>query len=177
MGGNKPLQLLDGERLIDIVIARVRSWRIEAAVAVRFPGQVPGLGVTEILDAEFQGPIAGLVAALRWAGSRGADHLLVVPCDTPALPPDLISRLKVASVATSVPSFARSAGGDHPVCSIWPVSTVAEIEAYALGGGRRLKGALERCSAGPAVWCDEGIDPFFNINTQADLQRFLLTRI
>ncbi len=176
IGGNKPLQLLDGERLIDIALARIRSWHIEPAVVVRFPGQVSGAGVTEILDAEFEGPIAGLVAALRWAGLMGADHLLVVPCDTPALPADLLSRLKDASAATGVPSFARSAGGDHPACAIWPVSTAAEIEAYAIGGGRSLKGALERCGACAAHWCEEGTDPFFNINTQADLQRFQLNR-
>lgn len=172
MGGNKPLQHLEGERLIDIAISRVRGWNIEVAVAVRYAGQVPGIDVPEICDAEFEGPLAGLVAALRWAGSVRADYLLVVPCDTPGLPPDLPARLMAAAVAAGAPSFARSVGGDHPECAIWPVSAAAQVEAFAAEGGRSLTGALERCGAIAADWSGETGDPFVNLNTQADLQHY-----
>jgi molybdopterin-guanine dinucleotide biosynthesis protein A len=176
IGGDKPLRRLGGERLIDIAAARVRSWHIEPAIVVRFPGQVPVAGAIEILDAEFEGPIAGLVAALRWAGEVRAHHVLILPCDTPALPDNLLSRLTETSIAAGAPAFARSASGDHPACAIWPVSAVHNAEAYALAGGRSLKGALARCKALPAEWSDDGTEPFFNINTPADLELFQSNR-
>lgn len=172
IGGHKPMQRVNGLRLIDIALARVRTWGIEVAVSVRYTGQVPEVDVPEILDAPFEGPIAGLVAALHWAGSARAVSLLVVPCDTPALPPDLLTRLKAVSDATRAPCFARSRGGDHPACAVWPLSATTEVEAFATAGGRSLKGALERCGAHAVEWRDEGNDPFFNINTETDLQNF-----
>lgn len=175
IGGNKPLQRLNGLRLIDIALARIRSWGIEVAVAVRYSGQVPDIDAPEILDAAYEGPIAGLIAALHWAGSARADYLLVVPCDTPALPCDLLARLEAASRSICTPSFARSAGGDHPACAVWPVSATGDVEAYAFAGGRSLKGALERSGAQPSDWHHDGNDPFYNINTETDLRNFRKT--
>jgi len=171
MGGDKPCQRLHGHRLIDIATAYVEISGLPFAVAVRRFGQIPDLGAQQILDADVDGPLGGLLAALDWANSRHAEAVITVPCDMPLLPEDLFERLRSEHRRHGGPIVAASGGRVHPVCAFWPVSCRERIQRYVATDQRRLIGALNACGAIEAEWAVSPSNPFVNLNSRDDLER------
>lgn len=117
---------------------------------------------------ERPGPLAGILAGLDWAAQGGADWLASVPVDTPFLPADLVARLLDAAVPGR-PVLAESAGRLHPTAAIWPVAAADGLRAALIGGERRVRAWAMALGAGVVAFPSEGRDPFFNVNTPADL--------
>ena len=170
MGGAKPERLFNGERLIDVALRSARAWGLRPAVAVRHRDQIETADCELILDADFEGPVGGLVSALCWAREEAAQHVMILPCDMPLLPNDLFWRCQQALQSGDAPIVAASSGRWHPVCALWPVSCLPAVLEYANKGGVRLAGALEHCRAYAVEWSTTPIDPFFNLNTTGDLR-------
>ena len=83
------------------------------------------------------GPLAGVMAGLLAAGD--AQWLVVAPCDTPFLPPDLAARLVSAALATGVPlAYASADGVRHPACMALRVSLLPALRQYLASGERRV---------------------------------------
>ena len=172
-GGDKPLRLLAGRALLDHVLARVAPQVDRVALNAngdpdRFaPWRLPVLA-DPVPD--HRGPLAGVLAGLRWARAQGASDLLVVPADTPFLPPDLVARLRAGRGDAGV-ACAASAGRLHPVVGLWRVA-LADSLAERLAAGERKVAAFLRCAGlvevvfGPGA---DGGDPFANVNTPDDL--------
>lgn len=164
-GADKALLMLAGRPLLAHVMARLAP-QVEA-LAVSANGDAArfaafGLPVlTDAPDHLGAGPLAGVLAGLDWAAGLGAERLLVVAVDTPFLPTDLAARLG----ATPGAAFAASAGRDHPSVALWPVDGRAQLAALFALGERRLRAALAGATRVEFV----SPDPFFNINSPADL--------
>jgi molybdopterin-guanine dinucleotide biosynthesis protein A len=171
LGGGKPLIKLGGRTLIERAFDRARSWSSSPVIAVRSPDQLEALQLPWIADAAgIAGPLAGLAAALEWAGRQGADGLLAIPCDMPFLPDDLARRL-INEIADHRAAVASSGGELHPVGSFWRVEAITDFPAYCATGRRSLRGFAEHIGFAEVSWPTEPIDPFFNINTMDDLQK------
>lgn len=169
IGGSKPLKMLAGLRMIDHVISRVRAWGLPAAISVRDSRQDDYSGGLPLLhDDEGAGPIAGVACALRHAAREGRDAVLTLPCDTPFLPDDLPARLAAALVPPARAATARSGGRLHPSCALWSVHAAEHLDSYLLSG-RSLTGFAEQLQAAVVDWPSEPWDPFFNVNSEADL--------
>lgn len=169
IGGAKPMRLLGGERLIDRAGALAAQWSEIVAVAVRDPEQVVGTSLPCITDdPDFAGPLAGLAAALRFGAAKGCEFVLTVPADMPFLPSDLGERL-VDRLGTAGASIAGSAGHLHPVCGLWRVSALEQLDDYVASGRRSLRGFAEAVGCNPVWWSEDTSDPFFNINSFQDL--------
>lgn len=169
IGGGKPLRLLAGERLIDRAERVAKKWSQVAAIAVRDARQVEAVGLKCIHDEPgIEGPLAGLAAALRFAGDRGCGRVLTIPADMPFLPDDLAERLSgVCGDGGAV--LAESAGKLHPVCGLWSVTTLAALPGYLTTGRRSLKGFAQTVGMESVEWPVDPLDPFLNINSAADL--------
>jgi molybdopterin-guanine dinucleotide biosynthesis protein A len=174
MGGrDKAFALLAGVPLIDRVTARLRPQVREGAISAGADrSRFAALGVPVLADpvAGMPGPLAGLLAGLKWAGERAFTHVATAAVDTPFFPMDLVARLADGARHDGV-AVARSAGRVHPVFALVPVDLADDLDGFLAGGGSRRAGDwLARHD--PAV-VDfafvEGIDPFFNINTPEDL--------
>lgn len=114
----------------------------------------------------FQGPLAGVLAALQAADAR---WLVVVPCDTPHLPADLVARLLDAAQQADVP-LAVAADGvrTHHACFVVQTAQRAALEGYLRGGDR----AVRRWMAGvPHVTAGFDAAAFANINFLPDSAR------
>jgi len=173
IGGRKPDRLFRGRRLIAPVLDRVIEWGAPAAACVRAHDQVSGTGLDCIIDRPgIAGPLAGLLAGFSWAAECELRHILTVPCDTPFLPGDLLSKLRRAAIEAGAPAVACCDGRRHPTCTVWPAETGPRVEAYAATGRRSLSGALEWCGAVDAKWTLDAGPLFININTPADLKRW-----
>lgn len=168
IGGGKPRKRLAGERLIDIALRQARQWSTTVAVALRDAGQLAVEAEVVLDEPQVAGPLAGLIAAGRFAASRGCDFVLTIPADMPFLPPELAERL--ARSCSPVGAALASSGGQlHPVCGLWRVTALASAADYAAAGRRSLKGFAETIGFEAVDWPVEPFDPFFNINRSQDL--------
>lgn len=173
MGGGKPEKLFRGRRLIDPVLDRASAWDVPTVICVREPRQVAGCVFGQIFDRTgVEGPLAGLLAALDWAKGVGLGHVLTLPCDTPFLPQDVLSKLWCAARDSGAPAVAVSKARRHPTCAVWPVGSLPDVEAYAATGRHSLSGALDTCGVVEVSWPVSAPDAFVNINTPGDLEIF-----
>ncbi len=176
-GGDKGLLRLRRRPMLDHVLDAIRPQ--VGAVAINANGDVRrflhwGLPVLSDPIPGNPGPLAGILAGLRWARQtqKGATLLLSVPTDTPLLPRDLVPRLMQARAqASAAIACAASTGQRHPVVALWPVA-LADALAEALAAGVR---SVEACAAphGLAVATFDAapVDPFLNVNEPTDLAR------
>lgn len=169
IGGGKPLIKLGGKTLVERAYDRAMGWSSASVVAVRSSEQLGPCQLPWIADAAgIDGPLAGLAAALEWACRQGAEALLTIACDMPFLPDELLMRLS-SEIGDRRAAIASSGGQLHPVCGLWRNAAIDEFPAYCESGRRSLRGFAEQVGFVAVEWATEPRDPFFNINSPADL--------
>jgi len=170
MGGvDKGLQPLRGRPMIEWVLERLSPQVAEIVInANQNLETYEKLGHRVVRDeiGGFAGPLAGL-----HAGLKAAAHPLVVtvPCDSPFLPADLVSRLS-SSLKDHDLAVARTGDQPHPVFSLMRRTVRESLEAFLAQGGRKIDawyGALKVVE----VRFDDEADAFRNINTLDELRR------
>ena len=169
MGTDKALVPLGGQPLIAWVAERL-SPQVEALAisANGNPARFFALGLPVLPDAEAQGPLAGILAALKWAAPLGATAVVSCPCDSPFLPPDLVPRLCLAAEPGRA-SFAVSGQDQHPTHALWPVGLSAALESFlASGAVPRVREFARQHGAGCASFPPGS---FANANSPEDLAR------
>ncbi len=174
-GGDKGLLPLGRRRIIDHVITRLQPQCGALAISANGdPARFADFGLPVLPDPVpgQPGPLAGLLAAMRWAKALGAGAVVTVAADTPFLPHDLVAGLKAA--ATAGGAIAESPGGTgqtraHPTVGLWPVDLGDDLARAIADGEHRLGVWAAGCGAGRARFASDPFDPFFNINTPEDL--------
>ena len=170
MGGvDKGLQPLRGKPMIAHVLERLAPQVSEifinanqnAATYARFGYRVIG---DEI--AGFAGPLAGL-----HAGLKAAAHPLVVsvPCDSPFLPEDLVSRLDSYLQHHDL-AVAKTGVQPHPVFALVRASVRENLAQFLAAGGRKIDAWYASLSVVEVSFDDEA-EAFRNINTLEELNR------
>ncbi|WP_417614059.1 molybdenum cofactor guanylyltransferase [Parasphingorhabdus sp.] len=172
IGGGKPFLILDGISLIDRSLDRVSRWSSDVAVALQeAPSQTLRADIELLVDHEKnQGPLSALSNALCYAQKKKSSHVLLIPCDMPFLPDDLLQRLEQEIGASQV-AMARSNGQIHPICALWSTNITNQITAYAETGRRSLIGLADTMQVEFIDWTGADPDPFFNINTPEDMKQ------
>lgn len=125
----------------------------------------------------FVGPLAGVLAGMGWAEqNRKARWVASVAGDTPLFPQDLVARLRDA-VGERYPAIALAAcdGQIHPTFGLWPTALATDLREALSSGTRRIVSWTDQhdCTVVEFEKSDLGgqmLDPFFNINTQQDLE-------
>ncbi|HZH11329.1 MAG TPA: molybdenum cofactor guanylyltransferase MobA [Microvirga sp.] len=177
MGGNdKTLLRLQGQTLLAHVTNRLGP-QCESIVlsANGDPSRFAETGLPVVPDTvpDHPGPLAGLLAAMDWCVSKKpfVEWIVSVPCDTPFIPTDLVERLHAArNDSHGAMACAASGSRQHYVTGLWSVSLRERLRrALVLDGMRRVEDWVKSHDFAIAVWPLEPIDPFFNINTPADL--------
>jgi len=167
---DKGLVLLRGQPLVRHVIERLAPQVDEILVnANRNIAEYEGLGHPVIRDRVegFAGPLAGL-----HAGLMHAEHPLVatVPCDSPFLPLDLVSRLSAALESEKADlAVARTHDQPHPVFALVRRSVLPHLASFLGGGGRKID-AWYASLRNVEVRFDDEAEAFRNINTAAELE-------
>lgn len=175
-GGDKGLLPLAGARLIDRVIARLSAQCAPLALnANGDPGRFAGLGLTVLPDSlpDHPGPLAGVLAGLDWAAALGLPAIVTVAADTPFFPPDLAARLAAAAgpagLALAASPDAEGQVQRHPTFGLWPTALRDDLRTALEGGLRKIVRWTDAHGAGTALFSADPFDPFFNVNTPADL--------
>ena len=134
------------------------------------------LDLPVLADAEFafEGPLAGILAGMRWARREvpAADWIATAATDTPFLPRSLVHRLLSASGQSTVARLAASRGKVHLVFGHRPIDLAPALEEWLASGlSRKVRDWVGQIPH-LVVEFDEvdGFDPFFNVNTRDDVK-------
>jgi len=177
-GGDKALVEVGGETLLGRVIARLKPQVGEIVLnANGDPARFASFGLPVVPDTVegFAGPLAGVLAGMRWAAPLGYTHVASAAGDTPFFPADLVARLaaavtesgsQIAIAATNEPGRGVSA---QPTFGLWPVALADDLEAaLCVESLRKIVVWAARHGCARAVF-DAAGHPFFNINTPGDI--------
>ncbi|MDH1314723.1 molybdenum cofactor guanylyltransferase [Shewanella xiamenensis] len=172
MGGDdKGLVELNGKAMIEHTIERIKPQVKEILInANRNQTRYAGFGFTVLSDEHtgFLGPLAGMITAM---GHTQADYLLVVPCDCPLLPRDLVARLLAAIEANDAELAVASDGErEQPVVMLLKPSLRESMTAFLEAGERKIDFWYAKHRFAVAAFADQP-NAFVNVNTPEQKQR------
>jgi molybdenum cofactor guanylyltransferase len=139
------------------------------------PARFADTGLPVVPDSvpDFAGPLAGILAGLDWAAANAPEvaDVVSVPGDCPFLPVNLVERLEVARAAEKHPlACARSGDWRHPVVGLWPVALRDDLRRALVDEDlHKIEVWTARHGVAIANWPTKPVDPFFNVNTPADV--------
>lgn len=177
-GGDKFLRDLAGKPMLAHVIDKLAPQVGTLVInANGDPARFASFGLPIVPDTfgDFAGPLAGLLAGLRWAAVNSRSPWIVTAsADAPFLPLDFAPRLAAAAGSMDVIALAASGGRVHPVFGLWPVTLADELEQQLGAGLRKMREWTHRHAS---VVVDfpftrfrgRMIDPFYNVNTPEEL--------
>lgn len=175
-GGDKPLLDMGGRPILAHVIAALAPQCAALVLnANGDPARFAAFGLPVVADSVegHAGPLAGVLAGMDHAAETrpGASFVLSAPADTPFLPADLVARLDGArSAAGAAIAVAASGGQTHHAVALWPLALRDALRRALVGEGLRKVSAFIARHPGVTVeWPAAPRDPFFNINSPADL--------
>jgi molybdopterin-guanine dinucleotide biosynthesis protein A len=183
MGGREKAMLdIGGKPMLAHVIARFAPQVGRMVInANGDPARFAGFGLPVVADTleGYAGPLAGLHASLMWARRETPQARFVasVPADAPFLPLDLVARLTAALRETRALSAIAASGGErHPVAGVWDVALTGALAEALQQGIRAMHRFAESQKSAvvdfpPVEVGGAQVDPFFNVNTRADLER------
>jgi molybdopterin-guanine dinucleotide biosynthesis protein A len=168
MGGvDKGLQPLRGRPMAAWIIARLKPQVDEIVINANQNLEIYAAFGHRVVPDEvggFAGPLAGLHAGLSAAAYPLA---VTVPCDSPFLPADLVSRLG-SSLQDNDLAVAKTGDQVHPVFVLLKTSLKRNLEGFLQGGGRKIDAWYASLKVVEVPFDDEA-DAFRNINTIEEL--------
>ena len=177
-GGDKCLLRLDGERILDRVIARAKP-QVETLILnangdpSRFAEfQLPVVG--DVMG-DFAGPLAGILTGMEWTRSEspGTKWLVSFATDAPFLPCDMVVRFLTAAEHEHAEIVcAISAQRTHPVFALWSLDLKDELKTAMINEGiRKIDNwtARYKITHVDFEFGPEESDPFFNVNRPENL--------
>jgi molybdopterin-guanine dinucleotide biosynthesis protein A len=180
MGGvDKGLQNFNGLPLALHTLLRLQPQVGDVMInANRNLGAYEAFGVPVWPDvlADYAGPLAGFLTGLERCETQ---WLMIVPCDSPLFPSDLVERLARAAQeqdAEIAMAAAREQDGQlhaQPVFSLLRVELLESLVRFTHGGGRKVDAWTAQHRTAIVPFDAPGDDPraFFNANTLAELQQ------
>ena len=123
----------------------------------------------------YVGPLAGVLSGMRFAKINGFTSIITVASDTPFFPMDLASKLSNTDLKEqALISIAATEHNNklvrHPTFGYWSVSLADDLEKNIQSGLRKIVLWADKHSARTVLFPSIDYDPFFNINTQSDLE-------
>lgn len=167
-GIDKGLQPLGGRALVEHVLERLAP-QVDTILinANRNAGRYATFGYPIVPDAlaGFAGPLAGLHAGLLAATTP---WVVIVPCDSPFLPGDLVARLLDAATRAGSPiAVVRTGNQPQPVFALVHRRLAASLAHYLAAGDRKID--LWYAPLGVVEVPFEDAAAFRNINTRDEL--------
>jgi molybdopterin-guanine dinucleotide biosynthesis protein A len=178
--GDKGLLDLSGKPMLGHVIERLAPQAGRIVInANGDPARFASFNLPVVPDTieGYAGPLAGILAGLRWSivNAPDATHVVSVSTDAPFLPADLVTKLQqgLATASGSI-ALAQSGGELHPVIGLWPIALADDLEQALRAGTRKVLAWTDRHGTIPVEFPfsylkGRYVDPFFNANTPEEL--------
>lgn len=169
-GSDKGLIRLANRPMIEYVLDALRPQVADLLInANRNLDQYRRYGVRVVADelTGFQGPLAGMAAAMQAAGT---EFLVTAPCDSPFVPEDLVRRLGSA-LASGGADLSVAHAGDRiqPVFTLLRTRLLPSLLEYLERGERKIDLWFSGQRMVTADFSDAP-DAFLNINTPDEVR-------
>ncbi len=178
-GVDKGLALLDGETLVARTVARLApqvgqilisaNRNLETYSALKAHRKL--IRVVPDLIENYQGPLAGMHAGLHAITQLRTPpgYVMVVPTDTPHLPPCLVERL-FSAISKASHSCAYVTVNDemHPLTCLVKLDVLPSLQQFLTDDDRRVRNWIKRLNS-VAVPFDDYPNAFANYNTAYQL--------
>ena len=138
---------------------------LEQQEADRLAGRLHRTAIQSLL-------VAGILAAMEHMAAQAPaiPWLASAPTDCPLLPADFVERLRQRQQETQAELVIAASGGrEHPVCALWSCGLLPALRETVAAGEARVLAFVRSRPHAIVAWPTTPFDPFFNVNTPADL--------
>ena len=175
-GGIKSLIKINKKKIFDIILERIQPQIDNIIVNSNIEDQdISKYKFPIIKDVKqgYLGPLAGIHAGMQWLNKQNpeVDWLLTLPGDTPFIPLNLVSCFKEKINQDSKIILAKSNDKIHPIIGVWHTSLLKSLNEHLESGTRKILEWAENHPLEFLEFKEKGYDPFFNINTQIDINK------
>jgi len=186
MGKDKLFLEINNKKLIKHTIDKVKKYLKEVIIITNqdneFFSKNNLITVKDCIEGQL-GPLVGILTAMKWAKENltKCSWIATFPCDTPFFPESIIrSFIKESEKKESLILCASSHGRKHNIFGLWSLDLYDKLKDDLMNKKvRKVQDWTEKNKIKNLEFKFKDYDPFFNINTNEDLEfaKKLSTRI
>ena len=177
MGKDKLFLELDNKKLISHTIDKVKKYFKKIIIITNkdneFFSKNNLITVKDCIEGQL-GPLVGILTAMKWAKDNSNKYSWVAtfPCDTPFFPESIIkSFINEAKKKESLILCASSHGRKHNIFGLWSLDLYDKLKDDLVNKKiRKVQDWTEKNKIRNLEFKFKDYDPFFNINTEEDLE-------
>ena len=176
-GEDKTIAKLGNKTLLDHTISKIEKNFKEILVienkekVIRDKKNI--FSTKDIIEGQL-GPLVGVLSAMKWIKKNNYSYkwVMTFPCDTPFFDISIIDKFIEATKLNDSPLyFVKSEEKRHNIFGLWSLKIMETLEADILKNDyRKVEKWANKIGVKTINITYDNIDPFFNINTQEDLE-------
>jgi molybdopterin-guanine dinucleotide biosynthesis protein A len=177
MGKDKILLELNNKKLIEHTIDKVKKYLKEVIIITNQDNEFFSKNnLTTVKDCVGGqlGPLVGILTAMKWAKENlnKCSWIATFPCDTPFFPESIIkSFIEESEKKESLILCASSHGRKHNIFGLWSLDLYDKLKDDLINKKvRKVQDWTEKNKIKNLEFKFKDYDPFFNINTEEDLE-------
>jgi len=168
---------INNKKLIEHTIDKVKKYLKEVIIITNqdneFFSKNNLITVKDCIEGQL-GPLVGILTAMKWAKENltKCSWIATFPCDTPFFPESIIrSFIKESEKKESLILCASSHGRKHNIFGLWSLDLYGKLKDDLINKKvRKVQDWTEKTKIKNLEFKFKDYDPFFNINTQEDLE-------
>jgi len=177
MGKDKIFLELNNKKLIEHTIDKVKKYLKEVIIITNQDNEFFSKNnlttVKDCIEGQL-GPLVGILTAMKWAKENlnKCSWIATFPCDTPFFPESIIkSFIEESKKKESLILCASSHGRKHNIFGLWSLDLYDKLKDDLINKKvRKVQDWTEKNKIKNLEFKFKDYDPFFNINTEEDLE-------
>ena len=177
MGKDKLFLELNNKKLIEHTIDKVKKYLKEVIIITNQDNEFFSKNnlttVKDCIKGQL-GPLVGILTAMKWAKEnlKGCSWIATFPCDTPFFPETIIKKfIEKSKKKDSLLLCVSSHGRKHNIFGLWSIELYEKLQDDLINNKiRKVQDWIEKNKITNLEFNFKEYDPFFNINTQEDLE-------
>ena len=177
MGKDKLFLEFDNKKLIEHTIDKVKKYLRKVIIITNqdnaFFLKKNLTTVKDCIEGQL-GPLVGILTAMKWAKEnlRECSWIATFPCDTPFFPESIIKNfIEESKKKESLILCASSHGRKHNIFGLWSLDLYDKLKDDLTNNKvRKVQDWTEKNRIKNLEFKFKDYDPFFNINTEEDLE-------
>ena len=177
MGKDKLFLEFNNKKLIEHTIDKVKKYLKKVIIITNqdneFFSKNNLITVKDCIEGQL-GPLVGILTAMKWAKKNlsKCSWIATFPCDTPFFPESIIkSFIEESEKKESLILCASSHGRKHNIFGLWSLDLYDKLKDDLINKKvRKVQDWTDKNKIKNLEFTFKDYDPFFNINTQEDLE-------
>ena len=177
MGKDKLFLEFNNRKLIEYTIDKVKKYLNKVIIVTNqnneFFSKNNLITVKDCMEGQL-GPLVGILTAMKWAKENlsKCSWIATFPCDTPFFPESIIKIfIEESKKKESLIFCANSHGRKHNIFGLWSLDLYEKLKDDLINKKvRKVQDWTEKNKIKNLEFKFKDYDPFFNINTEEDLE-------